>query len=110
MGNALVDVGLAVNLICDWFSPQWGLGDTEDIFRHRITALKRVLTQAIFFEALIKRLVTVPFDGFGAIGDDAPRGQVNAFEVALADFLGAEVVREIGQPRKRPFVTADSLK
>ena len=87
-GNTFVDVGLAVDLIRNWFSPERSLGDTEDIFRHRITALKRILAQAIIFEALIKSLVTIPFDRFGAIGDNAPRGKVNAFEVALADLFG----------------------
>src|SRR3990172_3751961 len=81
----------------------------EDVLGHRVTRRQRGRAQPGLFKALQKHLVALPVHRLGAIDDGPPRGEVHAFEIAVARLLRAEVVGEVGQPRKRSVVARHGL-
>ena len=48
-------------------------------------------------------------DRLRTIDDRPPRGQINTFKVAWADFLGTKVISKVGQPGKRPAILRNRL-
>ena len=75
-------------------------GDTERSFGEAVDWKKRGGVEAVFVEAVGEALKRFGANGLGAIESDTPRAQVDALEIAVVDFAGAEFVGEVGSGRK----------
>ena len=109
-GHTLDLHGLAVDLIHRHRALQSALGDGENVLGHGVTGTQRRRVQAIGREALGKSVLALIAHRFGTVRDRAPAGKIHPHQIALTNFLRAEIVGKIGQPTQSTMIAGDRLQ